>query len=72
MAKSENIKELLKRFQELWDQSLNGDYTNRVELSNLSRKIRDIKCNTDNFYLSSLTATELIYYRYAILLANYK
>ena len=69
--KNEDIKKQLERFQELWDESLNGDYTNRVELNNLSRKIRDSKC-TDEFLISSLTPTEQITYRYAILLANYK
>ena len=68
---AEDIKKQLERFQELWDESLNGDYTNRVELNNLSRKIRDSKC-TDEFLISSLTPTEQITYRYAILLANYK
>lgn len=65
------IKKYLARFQELWDESLNGDYKNRIELSNLARKIRDLKCS-DEFLVSSLTATEQITYRYAILLANYK
>ena len=65
------IKKYLARFQELWDESLNGDYKNRIELNNLARKIRDLKCS-DEFLISSLTATEQITYRYAILLANYK
>ena len=63
------IKKYLARFQELWDKSLNGDDTNHVELANLARKIRGMKC-TDAFLISSLTTTELIYYRYAITLAN--
>ena len=65
------IKKYLARFQELWDESLNGDYKNRIELNNLARKIRDLKCS-DEFLISSLTATEQITYRYSILLANYK
>ena len=69
-----DIKKLLERFQILWDEalksiSLNVKYKNRDELNNLSRKIRDMKCN-DEFQLSSLTTTELIYYRYALLLSD--
>lgn len=71
MMNEQNIKVQLARFQQLWDESLNGNYANQVELGNLARKIRDMKC-TDNFFVSSLTATEQITYRYAILLANYK
>lgn len=71
MKEEKDIKKLLERFQQLWNESLNGDYKNRVELSNLARKIRDLKCS-DQFLVSSLTATEQIAYRYAILLANYK
>lgn len=67
--KNENIKEMLKRFQDLWNKSLDGDDTNHVELGNLSRKIRDLKCS-DEFLISSLTTTEIIYYRYAITIAN--
>lgn len=66
-----DIKNQLKRFQELWDESLNGNYKHQIEISNLARKIRDAKC-TNEFLISSLTPTEQITYRYAILLANYK
>lgn len=68
---NKNIKALLKLFHQYWDESLDGNYKNTIELGNLSRKIRDKKC-TDDFLISSLTPTEQIYYRYAILLANYK
>lgn len=70
MKKEEkDIKKMLEGFKELWDKSLDGDTTNHAELGNLSRKIRDMKC-TDTFLISSLTTTEIIYYRYAITLAN--
>ena len=69
--RTEDIKALLKRFQKLWDESLNGNYSNNIELSNLARKIRNLKCS-DQFLISSLTTTELVMYRYAILLANCK
>lgn len=65
------IHNQLERFQELWNESVNGNYTHQTELGNLARKIRDLKC-TDNFIISSLTPTEQMTYRYAILLANYK
>ena len=69
--RTEDIKVLLKRFQELWDESLNRDYTHQAELSNLARKIRDLKCD-DMFLISNLTITEQNTYNKAILLANYK
>ena len=69
MKEEKDIKKMLERFKELWDKSLDGDNTNHLELGNLSRKIRDMKC-TDAFLISSLTTTELIYYRYAVAIAN--
>lgn len=69
--KNEDIKKKLERFQDLWDESLNRDYTHQIELSNLSRQIRDLKCD-DIFLISNLTVTEQITYNNAILLANYK
>ena len=69
--KNEDIKEMLKRFQELWNESLNRNYTHQAELGNLARQIRDLKCN-DIFLISNLTVTEQMTYNNAILLANYK
>ena len=71
MKAAYELKLMLKRFETLWNESLNGYYKNQGELSSLSRKIRDM--DLDDVYLNShLTTTELIFYRYALLLANYK
>ena len=67
--KEKDIKAMLARFQQLWDESLNEVYTNQAELGNLARQIRDLKCD-DIFLVSNLTVTEQITYYNAILLAN--
>lgn len=67
--KDNDIKQKLIRFKVFWNESLNGDYRNALELGNLARQIRDAKCN-DEFMLSSLNEEELNLYRYAITLAN--
>lgn len=72
MKKEEkDIKKMLERFQKLWNESLNRNYTHQAELGNLARQIRDSKCN-DIFLVSNLSVTEQMTYNNAILLANYK
>lgn len=71
MDELKDLKEKLARFKTLWDESLNGNYRNQGELSFLSRKIRDMNVS-DSFLNSHLSTTELINYKYALLLANYK
>ena len=65
----DEIKKKLARFQELWDDALNDNHKNHIELSNLARQIRDSKCE-DVFMISDLTESEYIAYDHAKKLAN--
>ena len=64
-----DITTKLTQFQKLWNESLSGNYSNRIALGNLARQIRDAKCN-DEFLISSLNEKEKTLYRCAITLAN--
>ncbi len=71
MEDIKSIKAKLARFQELWKESLEKNYKNRIELADLARQIRDAKCE-DAFLISELTESERITYDNAIKLANAK
>lgn len=66
----ENIHDLLKNIQTLWDESLNGDYKNQGRLKSLAIKVKEMNCS--NYFInSSLSTTERTTYANAMLLANY-
>ena len=64
-----DIHELLKEFQELWDKSLNGDYSNREKLSSVAWKINEQEqCKL--FEHSSLSNTEKMTLANSLIIAN--
>ena len=64
-----NIHELLHQFQELWDESLNGDYSHDWKLRKVAKQIQEIKDNDCNISVSN---TEFIALQHALIIANIK
>lgn len=71
MEDIKSIKNKLARFQKLWDEALDKNHKNRIELAELARQIRDAKCE-DAFLISELTESECMTYDHAKKLANAK